>query len=87
MGFWSILFLVLLGLYLFGLTVKVLFRMWIVRTARRFQQRQAGGAFRTSGRASARQKPEGDVTVQRTAPPQKRVSKSVGDYVDFEEVD
>ena len=96
MAFLTTVFFVLFGLYIFGLVVKVLFRVWIVRKARQFQQ-GGGGNFRTytwgTGGANGgqesrpRRKPEGAVTVEQAAPRQKRVSKSVGDYVEFEEVE
>ncbi len=92
MGFLTFIFFLLLGFYIFGLIVKVLFRSWINRKARQFQQ--GGATYRTytwgaGGRgARPQEKREGEVTVQQPAAAQsKRVNKSVGEYVEFEEVE
>ena len=83
MGFLTFVFFLLFGLYIFGLVLKLVFRVWISRKARQFQQ---GPGARTSARSGRTPKPEGAVTVEQTAPRNKRVSKHVGDYVEFEEV-
>ncbi len=78
--------------FLMGLIVLVvvglLFFRWRIYKVRRRMEEQFGGdtgAEAPFGGRPRREK-EGDVKVYRTAgTPEKRVSKDVGDYVDFEE--
>lgn len=94
-AFLSFLFFLILGFYAVGALGRWLLRHWIGKKQQEFAERFAGSSsegFRgfswNSGartrRPSAR---EGEVTVQQTArAPKKRVSGTVGDYVEFEEI-
>lgn len=89
-----VLYLVL-GFLVLVFLLSLLFR-WRIRRVQRQMEEQFGaggfgGAGYGSGRgaragASRRQQQEGEVKVYRTSEtPEKRVSESVGDYVEFEE--
>ena len=82
----------ILGLLLFGVLLLVVFG-WRVRSMQRRMEEQLNDRFGRNGqqtasswsRASSRGR-EGEVHVYKTSEtPEKRVSKDVGDYVDFEE--
>lgn len=81
MKFLSFIFFLFLGLWLAGIVLRALLARWLTRKAAEFNRTasQARHRARTRGRA------EGDVTVE-AAPESKRVNRSVGEYVDFEEV-
>lgn len=86
-GMLEFIFITILVIWLMGVLGRFLLRRWIARKQREFA-RQFGGAQyggRTSGRKNNRR--EGEVSVQQTAPAEKKVSKAVGDYVEFEEVE
>ncbi len=78
----------ILTIWLAGLLGRWLLQRWLQKKQREFAG-QFGGGGQPRGRSSARRsdRPEGDVSVQQTAPIQKKVNKSVGDYVEFEEVE
>ena len=76
------------GFLLLAGVLMLLFRLRIYRVQRDMEQEFGRGFRRTSsaGEASAQQRREGDVRVYKTtSAPEKRVSRDVGDYVDFEE--
>ncbi len=80
---------IILGFLLLGVVGLLTFR-WNVYRVRRDMQDRFGEGFDASGRgdqaSGGGQRREGDVKVRKTtAAPEKRVSKNVGDYVDFEE--
>lgn len=80
-------------IWLIGFVGRLLLRSWLIRKQRQFAEqfgsgaqytqndwtRTAGGSFRNGGGA------EGEVRVRQTMPVEKKVSKAVGDYVEFEE--
>ena len=87
----TILFFIVVGIYLMGLVGRLALGYWIRKKQREFAESgQAGGFSRTytwGGRKASRSRAEGDVTVQRTqASPRKKINKNVGDYVDYEEI-
>lgn len=75
-----------LGFFLLIGILLLLFR-WRIYRVQRGMEEQFGRGFRTgdaSGRGQRRR--EGDVRVHKTGGvPEKRISRDVGDYVDFEE--
>ena len=80
---------VILGIVCFGAGIFLWLRWRIGQAQKRmgeeFEARQRTGGFRGFG---SRQTPdrEGEVKIRRTSDtPEKRVSRDVGDYVDFEE--
>jgi len=91
MGFLTFIFSLLLGLYIFGLVVKLLFRIWITGRMKRFRQ-GGGGSFHTytwgagGSNNRSRARSEGAVTVEQSAVQPRRVNRNVGDYVAYEEV-
>lgn len=94
MVFLKVIFFIIVGFYLFGLIGRLLLRHWVMKKQKEFQQNgNAGGytfkqytwgtgADRTSQRATR----EGEIKVEKTAGTHKKVSKQVGDYVDYEEI-
>jgi len=92
MEFLGFLFFLLLGLYIFGLVVKLLFRIWFTGKMKHFRQ-NGGASFRTGTRGTegsnnrSRRAPEGAVTVEQSAMQPRRVNRNVGDYVAYEEVE
>lgn len=89
-------FIVVLSFWLFGLIIRWLLRRWIAKKQREFSERFGGGQFggtgsaSRSGTGSARRNnnnKEGEISVHQTAPVEKKVSKAVGDYVEFEEIE
>ena len=87
-GIANFIFYAMLTLLLLVLLFVLLFRYRIGRL-RREMERQSGFSGRSASRRSARTAGrEGDVRVYKTSEtPGKRVSGSVGEYVEFEEVD
>lgn len=99
--FLSFIFYVILGFWIFGLVARLLLRFWIMRKQREMEQNggQGGqgtfrggfysfggfGGERGGDARSATKRPEGEVTVEKTAEKSAPVAKQVGDYVDFEE--
>lgn len=85
MGFFGILALIFVGLWLLGKLLPFMLVGLISRQQKRWANGAAGGA--TSG-TSARGKKEGEVTIEQSTPSENdtpKVSKQVGDYVDYEE--
>jgi hypothetical protein len=85
MGFLTVIFFIVAGFYLLGR----LFRWWVGRRIREFQ-RQMGGDPGAQGRprqTSRRQPREGEIKVETGSAPGKKVNDSIGDYVEFEEVE
>ena len=78
----------ILTIWLVGLLGRWLLQRWLQRKQREFAA-QFGGGGQPGGRAQGRRntRPEGDVSVQQTAPIHKKVNRGVGDYVEFEEVE
>lgn len=73
-------------------------RYWIRKKQRQFSQQFGGdgaggdsrsfGGYSRRGAGDKREKtPEGQVTIHKVKEVEKRVSRNVGDYVEFEEVD
>ncbi|MCC8035988.1 MAG: DUF4834 family protein [Rikenellaceae bacterium] len=93
--FISFILISILVIYLAAQLGKWLLRRWIVRKQREFAEqfgRQAGGfgGFYAEGKQQQRRSTatgEGEIRIQRTKREVKKVSRQVGDYVDFEEVD
>ena len=86
----AFIFFLLLGFYIFGLLVKLIFRIWLVSRTKQF--RQGGGASyrtytRNTGGGNVRgRRPEGAVTIEHNATPPRRINRDVGDYVAYEEI-
>lgn len=86
----------LLGLVIFGMVILLVIR-WRFRRLQKQMEEQMRGTFRGGqggpsagynpyGGGSTRRPNEGEVQVHITSEtPEKRVSKDVGDYVEFEE--
>lgn len=87
-----VLYLVL-GFLVLVFLVSLLFRWRIRRVQRQMEEQFGAGGFGGAGfggargaRTESRREQEGEVKVYRTSEtPEKRVSESVGDYVEFEE--
>ena len=78
----TILFFIVVGIYLMGLVGRLALGYWIRKKQRGFSRTYTWG-----GRKASRSRAEGDVTVQQTqASPRKKINKNVGDYVDYEEI-
>ncbi|WP_295939546.1 DUF4834 family protein [uncultured Alistipes sp.] len=81
----------MLGIIILGALLALVFR-WRINKVRRHMEEQFGQGYGGqgfgspfAGEQSQRQR-EGEVKVHKTSEtPEKRVSKSVGDYVEFEE--
>ena len=87
----TILFFIVVGIYLMGLVGRLALGYWLRKKQREFAESgQARGYSRNytwGGRKASRSRAEGDVTVQQTqASPRKKINKNVGDYVDYEEI-
>lgn len=87
-----VLYLVL-GFLVLIFALSLLFRWRIRRVQRQMEEQFGAGGFGGAGfggtrgaRTESRREQEGEVKVYRTSEtPEKRVSESVGDYVEFEE--
>lgn len=87
-----VLYLVL-GFLVLIFALSLLFRWRIRRVQRQMEEQFGAGGFGGAGfggargaRTESRREQEGEVRVYRTSEtPEKRVSESVGDYVEFEE--
>lgn len=87
-----VLYLVL-GFLALIFALSLLFRWRIRRVQRQMEEQFGAGGFGGAGfggargaRTESRREQEGEVKVYRTSEtPEKRVSESVGDYVEFEE--
>lgn len=86
--FFSFIFISILVIWILGQVGKFFARRWIARKQREFAEQFGGAPAGGQGRGSTRRsRREGEVSVQQTMPVEKKVSKSVGDYVEFEEVE
>ena len=82
-----------LGFLVLIFALSLLFRWRIRRVQRQMEEQFGAGGFGGAGFGGARgastesrREQEGEVKVYRTSEtPEKRVSESVGDYVEFEE--
>lgn len=85
MNFLVFIFFLVVVVWLIGLIGRASINRWLKKRADEYN-RAAKAAQREAKRA-ARGKREGDVTIEATeAAFQKKVSRDVGDYVEFEEV-
>lgn len=93
MMFLTVLFFIFIGLWLLGLLFRWLLPLWLMRMQKKFynnMNNQTGQGFGSFGQRSYGQKtttrPEGEVVVETTDPQaKKKIDKSLGDYVEFEE--
>lgn len=87
--FLTFIFITILVIWVLGQLGRIFVRRWLAKKQREFAQQfggpQPGGQPRNQSRRQS--KKEGEVVVQQTAHLEKKVSKSVGDYVEFEEVE
>lgn len=89
----GVIFSIVGAVVLLALVGLLVIRYRIRRLQRRMEQEAGqGGAYRTYtwGFGQERRKEnryDGDVTVQRTTAPRKKVSREVGEYVDYEDVE
>ncbi len=98
MGAMRVIFYIVIGVVLLLLILGIIFRAKIRRLQRDMEQQMGGTAGNQSrswggfysgeqGRNTSRKQAEGDVKIFKTnGAGEKKVSKDVGDYVDFEEV-
>lgn len=94
-AFLSFILTAILVIWLIGLLGRVMLRVWLVKKQRQFaeqfgpdaQYRQSNWARAAGGSPHRDPAGEGEVRVQKTAQMEKKVSKAVGDYVEFEEVE
>ena len=89
MDFLTFIFLAIFGIWLLGIVGRFVLRTWLRNKQRQFEQQFGGGAAggRSAGSRRRDNRREGDVSVQQTTHVEKKVNKSVGDYVEFEEVE
>lgn len=93
--FLTFIFITFLVLYLGGMLGRWFLRRWIVKKQEEFTRRfgeQGGATFRqytwssgSNGQQTTRK--EGEIKVQTTMRQQKKASRQVGDYVEYEEVE
>ena len=86
MGFLKFLFFAIVGIWLLGLIIRAVFSRWLRRRTEEYN-RAAENARKEARRQARSNRREGEVTVDATeAVPEKKVSRGVGEYVEFEEV-
>ena len=90
-GIFGLFALIIVGLLLFGVLSWALL-VWRLRRVQRDMQERLRDQMRSTqhaqqGGASQQPRDEGDVRVVATERKEKRVSESVGEYVDFKEVE
>lgn len=90
----TIILVTVLLFYLLRLVGRWALRYFIAKKQREFSERfsgnYGGGEYRRGqqgAQESEKKRKEGEVTVHHTERVEKKVSSSVGDYVDFEEVE
>lgn len=85
-GFLTVLLFIVVGFWLAGKLGRWTLRRWVTKRQQQFEQ-QFGGAYGSNQSSGRRQqRPEGEVTVTKnTSKATPSVSKSVGEYVEFEE--
>ena len=95
MWFIEFILLTIIVLYLLGWIGKKLLVWWLTRKQRQFTDQfgQRGGftyswssKYGTGTRTKNTQNKEGEVHIKQTQTTQKKVSRTVGDYVEYEEV-
>lgn len=86
MGFVRFLLIFILAFYALQFLVRLLFRFWIRKAQRNFQQQTGGNPSNGSRNSRSRSVREGDVEINTRTAPQKQVNEKIGDYVDYEEV-
>ena len=91
-GIFGVFALIIVGLLLFGVLSWALLVWRLRRVQRDMQERlrdqmRSAGAQQQQGGASRPPRDEGDVRVVATERKEKRVSESVGESVDFKEVE
>lgn len=94
--FFSFILGTILFFYLFGIVSKWLLRFWLQRKIKQMQNGQGGGNFyykswgggaRSTTDNNTKRQSEGKITITKNGADTKRVNSSVGDYVDYEEVE
>ncbi len=80
MGFLEFIFWCIVVVYALGLAGRLLLRWYVRRKQREFAERVDTQQKRQGRR------PEGQVTVRQTGRREKHVNRSVGEYVEYEEV-
>lgn len=85
-GFLTVLLFIVVGFWLAGKIGRWTLRRWVTKRQQQFAQ-QFGGAYGNNpGSGSRKPRPEGEITVtQNASKATPSVSKSVGEYVEFEE--
>jgi hypothetical protein len=85
MGFLKFLAITLLVIWFTGLIIRAAFSRFLRKRTEEFNR--AAKQAQNEARRQARGKREGEVTVEKTINAvQKRVSRDVGDYVEYEEI-
>lgn len=91
--FFGVILSIILGFYVLGKILKFVFRIWLARKAKEFQQRggfSGFGGFNTANGSNNQYndttKREGEVKVEKTIHDQRKINEKVGEYVDFDEV-
>lgn len=83
MKFLTVLFFIFLGIWLFGLFTRALVAGWLRRRTEELNR----VARRAQDEARRRSHHEGEITIETTETTiEKKVSRNVGDYVEFEEI-
>ncbi len=83
----------ILFFYLAGIVGRWALARWVQKKQREFEQQGGNGPYSrvytwgSRGQGNRARKPEGEVSIQRTQAAEKRVSKNIGDYVEYEEVE
>lgn len=85
-GFLTFILFTILGIYILGFVLKLLFKLYIRKVQKQFEgfAGDMNSQFQQRGRAQSQQ--EGDITITQASAPDKKLKGDVGDYVDFEEV-
>lgn len=93
--FLSVIFFIIFGFYLLGLIGRLILSLFIRKTQRDFEKGKGpftrtyswGTGGRQSQNRQPKAQPEGEITVEYREATEKKVSKQVGDYVEFEEIE
>ncbi len=81
------LFFFLLIVYLFALAGKLLLKGFVNRRTREFAERYADAQRQQQKQQRQQRHREGEVTVERIEVKEKQVSRKVGEYVEYEEIE
>lgn len=85
MKFLTFLFFLLAGFWFVGLIFRTIFSSWLRKRTEEY--RRAAKAAQKEAQRQARGRREGEVTVETTQTAAgKKVNRSVGEYVEFEEI-